>query len=442
MSNRNKIIVLAILIALVALPYWRIKNNSEFFVRGVMNHLEHMGTWNHSSIESSLDGNVTVHGVRFTPNGFKQSILINSISIHADMRKLLFSGPQKLTTHVPNNLTISFKNISFDNNSQDYLTAAEKQNYWPMAAGYLGAFGCGTGPEPNFSPEQWRGIMATSPQFDIELNYSLVDSYHIDFNLNIESTDNWYIVWSGTLTRTSDIAQISFQDTIVEKLYYYHADQGFNKKRNDFCAQQNNESFSAYRVRSAEEIQTQLRIYHGKEMPAMLSNQYQRSLAENIEINAIFDLLEPQYIYEFADLSQKDFFIKSDIEAAFGESDYKQIELADIDFLELDIETLRTELEAKEAEAKRLEDEANAPKELLKTIKHTVGGETPNEYVIKDWNEAIGENIRVRTKRGRPIFGKLLSINKTHLTIATRYMRGDATISVAKKDVVRMTKTR
>ncbi|MCB1581776.1 MAG: hypothetical protein R3E90_07430 [Marinicella sp.] len=442
MSNRNKIILLVLLIAVIALPYWRVKSNSKFFVDGVINHLENMGVWNHSSVEVSLDGNVKVLGVQFIPNGFKQAMNIDSVNIHVDMRRLLFSSPHKLTTHVPNNLTISFNNVSFEHNSSDFQKAAEQQNYWPVAVGYLGAYGCGTGAEPNYTSEQWDEILPTAPQFNIELNYSLVDSYHIDFNLNIESDGNWYIVWSGTLTRTSDVDLISFHDTIIEKLYYHHADMGFNQKRNEFCAQQNNESFSAYRVNSAEEIQTQLRVYHGKEMPSLLSNQYQRSLAEGIEINAIFDLSEPKYIYEFADLKQKDFFEQSQIEAAFGENDYKKIDLADIDFLELDMETLRAELEAKEQEAKRLEAEANAPKELLKTIKHTVGGESPNEIVIKDWNEAIGENIRVRTKRGRPIFGRLLSVNDTHLTIATRYMRGDATISVAKKDVVRMTKTR
>jgi hypothetical protein len=442
MSNRNKIIILAILAVLIIAPYWRIKSNSQFFFDGVKNHLNQIGSWTNGNISSSLDGTVTVKDVRFTPHGYKQSIEIDSIKLHSDVRRLLVTGAHKLTTHVPNNLTISFKNARYASNAQDLKTAAEKENYFPMAVGFLGAYGCGTGLEPNFSPDQWQEILSSGPDFNLELSYSLVDSYHIDFNLNIESENNWYIVWSGTLTRTSDIEQISFEDTIIEKLYYYHADQGFNQKRNEYCAQQNNDSFSNYRVRSAEEIQTHLRVYYGKEMPPLLSNQYQRSLAEDIEINAIFYLNEPKYIYELAAMKQKSFIDESEIEAAFGENDYKKIELSKIDFLELDMETLRAEMEAKEAEAKRLEAEANAPKELLKTIKYTVGGESPNEVVIKNWNEAIGENIRVRTKRGRPIFGKLLSISDTHLTIATRYMRGDATITVAKKDVVRMTKTR
>jgi len=441
MNNRNKIIVLVIMVALVAIPYWRIKSNSEFFVDGIMSHLNHLGTWSHASVDTSLNGKVSINRVRFTPRGFRQTISIESIDVHSDMRKLLLSSAQHLTTHVPESMTLSINNAQLQDNASDYSMAVEKNNYWPMAVGYLGAYGCGTGPGPSFSPDQWDQILTSAPQFNMELSYSLIDDYHLDFNLNIDSLDNWFIAWSGTLTRSSDVPKISFNDTIVDTLYYYHSDQGFNKKRNEYCATQNNNSFSAYRLKGAEEIQGYLRVYAGKEMPQFLSNQYQRSLAENIEVNSILKLKEPKYLYEFAALSQNEALGLLTIEAAIGENEYQPIELTDIDFLELDMETLRTEMEAKEQEAKRVEVEANQPKELLKTITHTMGG-TQSEYLIENWNQAIGQNIKIKTKRGRPFFGKLMSIGDTHLTITSRYMSGSATITVAKKDVVYMTASR
>jgi hypothetical protein len=441
MSNRNKIIVLAILIALVGVPYWRITSNSEFYVNGIMNHLGHLGTWNHKSIDTSLNGKVTVRGIRFIPKGYRQAISIDSIDVHSDMRKLLFKGAHELTTHVPNNLTLSFNGVRFDGNATDFQTVAVEQNYWPMTAGYLGAFGCGEGPTPNFTADQWRQIVKTNPNFNIELSYSLIDPYHLDFNLNVDSPDNWFVAWSGTLTRTSDVAKITFNDTIIDTLYYYHADQGFNKKRNEYCGKKQG-SIPAYRVKSADEIQSHLRVYLGKEMPSLLSNKYQRSLAENIEVNVIFKLNEPKYIFEFANMSQTEFISSNVIEAALGEQEYEEIALADIDFINLDMETLRAEMEAKEQETKRKEEEPNAPKELLKTVKHTIGGRAPDEYVVSDWNSAIGQNIKIRTKRGRPIFGKLLAISGSHLTVSSRYIKGNATITVAKKDVVRMTRVR
>ncbi len=98
-------------------------------------------------------------------------------------------------------------------------------------------------------------------------------------------------------------------------------------------------------------------------------------------------------------------------------------------------------MEAKQKEADRLEAEANKPKELLKTITHSIG-QSVNEVKINNWALAVGQNIKVRTKRGRPIFGRLLAIDTKQLTIATKYMRGDATITVSRKDVVSMSVSR
>lgn len=438
MSNKNKIIIIIIVAALVGLPYWRINSNSKVFADGVVNQLKKLGTWSFQSVDTELNGQITINDLRFVPKGFKQGMMVDSIEVHSDIRKLIFSSPVNLLQQLPKSMTLSLNQVQIDNNADDFITKTESQNYWPMVVGYLGAYGCGTAPGPGFSDTQWDGIFDSQPEFNIEISYSQVDDYHLDFNFNIDSPSNWYIAWSGTLTRTSDVPEITFEDTILETLYYYHVDKGFNQKRNAYCATENNDSFAAYRLKSAEEIQKYLRVYAGKELPQFLSNQYQRSLAENIEVNAIFKFREPLYLEEFANMAQKEFFSSIELEAAIGENPYQAIELSDIDFLELDMETLRAEMEAKQKEAARLEAEANKPKELLKTITHTMGG-TKNEYVIDDWNTAIGQNIKIRTKRGRPIFGRLLSIDDTHLTIASRYMRGDVTMTVAKSNVVSMT---
>lgn len=441
MNNRTKLIVLAVLLAAVALPYWRINHNSQFFAEGIIGHLSHLGEWSQKGVSTSLNGEVSIHDLTFRPKGYQQSILIDSIKVHTDMKKLLFSGTQNLITHMPKTMTLSFSNARVATDGQDLQKAINQVNYWPMAGQFLGAFGCGQSPGPAFSDQQWQAIFPMTPSFNLEVSYSLVDDYHIDFNVNIDSPGNWFIAWSGTLTRASDIERLSFNDTIMDTLYYYHIDQGFNKKRNDMCAKANKDSFAAYRLKSAEEIQKHLRVYAGKEMPDFLSNQYQRALSENIELNVIFELVEPKYIFEVADMTQSQFYGQVDIEAALGENEYLKIELADIDFLELDMDTLRAEMEAKQKEAERLEAEANKPKELLKTITRTIG-KSVNEVKISDWSEAVGQNIKVRTKRGRPIFGRLISIDSEQLTIASKYMRGDATITVARKDVVSMSVSR
>lgn len=437
MNNTNKIIILIVLAALIGLPYWRIKHNSEFFAEGILAQLGQLGEWSHESTEIALNGELTINKLTFRPTGYRQKISIDAIDVNVDMKKLLFSSSSKLISHIPTNLTMTFQNARVNETNGDLQTAINRANYWPMAASFLGAFGCGETTGPSFSDAQWQQIFSTNPSFNLELNYSLVDDYHIDFNLNVDSPSNWFIAWSGTLTRSSDIDRISFHDTVIDTLYYYHSDQGFNQKRNDVCATANKNSFAAYRRNSAEEIQKYLRVFANAEMSPFLSNQYQRILGPDIELNAIFDLREPRYIFEVAEMSQMDYYSRIDMEAALGESEYQKIELAEIDYLELDMETLRAEMEAKKQEAARLEAEANRPKELLKTITHSVGKKV-KEVRINNWSQAVGKNIKVRTKRGRPIFGRLLSINDKQLTIVSKYMRGDATITVSRDDVVSM----
>jgi hypothetical protein len=441
MRNQTKIIILLIIIAIVAVPYWRINKNSSYFVDGLIQHLNNLGTWSSPNVDASLNGRIIATNLKFTPKGYRQTLNIRSMEVQTDIKKLLISGGNELVTNIPSSTSMSLKNVTYGTNAKDFFAASQGSGYWPLVAGFMGAPGCGQVDDFTYSEQQWAQLFPQPPTFNIELSYSLIDDYHIDFNLNIDSPNNWYIVWSGTLTRRSDVPKITFNDTIIETLYYYHVDQGFNKRRNDLCASENNNSFAAYRLKGAEQLQKYLRVYAEKEMSQVLGNQYQRALSENIELNAIFKLHEAKFLYEFANISQKDFWAMTDIEVALGENEYQHIELADIDYLELDMETLREEMEAKEREAARKEAEANKPKELLKTIRHTIGGTNRNETFVDDWQQAIGKNIRVKTKRGRPIFGKLISISESHLTISTRYMRGNATITVANKDVISMTTT-
>lgn len=442
MTNKSKLIVLAILVAVLVVPYLQIKHNSKFFAEGILSQLGELGEWSNQGVDTALNGQVTLRNLSFRPTGYRQSISVDSIQVRTDIKKLLFSGSQELTSHIPKTMTLSFRNVRVVNaQSGDLQSAINRNNYWPMAGSYLGAFGCGKGSGPSFSNEQWQQIFKSTPSFDLEVSYSLLDDYHIDFNINIESPDNWFIVWSGTLTRPSDGERITFNETIVDTLYYYHSDQGFNQKRNSVCAAANRDSYSAYRLNSAEEIQKYLRVYAGKQMPDTLSNKYQRSLEEDVEMNAIFKLKEPKYLFQVAAMEQTEFYSQVDIEAAMGENEYQKIELIDIDFLDLDMDTLRAEMEAKQQEAERLEAEANEPKELLKIITTTIG-KGSNEVKISDWSKAVGQNIKVRTKRGRPIFGRLLAIDDEQLTIVSRYIRGDATITVLRKDVVSMSVSR
>lgn len=434
--NKKNIIIILIVVALVALPWWRINHNSEFFVEGVMSHLSHLGDWSYRDHSVSISGDIAIEEVQFKPRGYQDVIQVDSIAVTTDARDLLFTKSTDLLVKLPPELTINFNHVQVVNAQSRLLNNIVETNYYPMVVGYLGAFGCGEGPGPSFSVEQWQTMNSLRPVFDVKLTYAQVDDYAIDFNLNINSPGNWFTTWSGGLTRASDDERLSFHDTIVDTLYYYYADQGFNSKRNQLCGQDQQSTFAAYRSNSSEALQQALRIYAGGEMSAKLANQYQRSLQADVEYNAIFKLKEPKYIFEFAGWSQSELFKNSIIEAALGEQEYQDVKLSKIDHLDLDIETLKREMEQRDALIKQREEEANKPKELIRRIKTHVGGPQKREYTLKNWSDAIGQSVKIKTKRGRPIFGVLKAINADQVTVSTRFKSGDATITISRKDVL------
>ena len=434
--NKKNIIIICILIALVALPWWRINHNSEFFVEGVMSHLSHLGDWSYQDHSVSISGDIAIKGVQFKPRGYQDVIQVDSITVTTDARDLLFTKSTDLLVKLPPELTVNFNHVQVVNANSRLLNNIMENNYYPMVVGYLGAYGCGAGAGPSFSAEQWQAMNTLQPAFDVKLTYALVDEYNIDFNLNINSSGNWFVTWSGGLARSSNDDRLTFHDTIVDTLYYYYADQGFNSKRNQLCGQDKKSSFSAYRMSSSEALQQALRIYAGGEMSPKLANQYQRSLQADVEYNAIFKLNEPKYIFEFAGWAQSELFRNSTIEAALGEQEYQAVKLSKIDHLDLDIETLRRDMEQREAHLKKQEQKANKPKELIRRIKTHVGGQQTREYTLNNWSDAIGQSVKVKTKRGRPVFGVLKAISADQVTVSTRFKSGDATINISRKDVL------
>lgn len=434
--NRKNIIIIVIIALLVGLPWWRINHNSQFFVEGVFSQLNQLGDWDYQSYSTSISGDIAIEKVQFKPRGYREVIKIDSITLTTDARDLLFTAATDLLVKLPEKMTINFNQAQLIDPGSALQKTIYDNNYYPMVVGYLGAFGCGENSGPSFSEQQWQKMMPQTPEFDVKLTYALVDEYTLDFNININSTDNWYVTWSGSLARTSNDDRLSFHDTIIDTLYYYYADHGFNEKRNALCGGKPQSSFATYRGGSAKALQQNLRVYAEAEMSQKLSNLYQRSLQTDIEFNAIFKLNEPMYMFEFSSWGQRQLFANSHIEAAIGEQEYQAIKLSKIDHLNLDMATLRNDMEQREQLLKAREKSENQPKERIKQVKTHIGGQQKKEVVLTNWSDAIGQKVKVKTKRGRPVFGVLKAINDQQVTVSTRFKSGDATISIQRKDVL------
>lgn len=435
MKNKN-ILIVVILIVLLALPWWRINHNSQFFVEGVFSQLSHLGDWDYQNYSVSISGDIAIEKVQFKPLGYRQVVNIESITLTTDVRDLLFTKATDLLFKLPPQLAVNFNHVQVADRTGDLQKKINAANYYPMVVGYLGAFGCGDNPGPSYSEQQWQKISPQPPVFDVKLTYALVDDFTLDFNVNINNIENWYVAWSGSLTRSNNEDHLTFHDAILDTLYYYYADQGFNKKRNDLCGTQKQSSFAGYRLNSAEALQQNLRVYAGGEMSQKLSNLYQRSLQSDVEYNAIFKLNEAKYIFEFAAWSQSQLLANSQIEAALGEQEYQAIQLSKIDYLNLDIDTLRSNMEQRQQLQEDQQAADNEPKKVVRQVKTHIGGQQRNETIISDWSTAVGQDVKIKTKRGRPIFGVLMAVNDQMVTVTTRFKSGDATISIQRKDVL------
>lgn len=432
--NNNKIIALIVIALLVGLPFWRIQDNSKYYVEGLMGHLGALGTWKHSQMETSIDGQIKLSRLTFIPAGNRQGYQIDSMHIQADVWDLLLKNSRDLVALAPESLGVNLNGVRFNNNGNDLQKDVYAADFWPLAAGHLGHFACGDEANGAYSSAQWQSMYPNGLSHDLEITYQLTDALNIDFSINIQTEDAWYITWSGSLARASDVPRITFDDTIVDTLYYYQADQGFNAKRNEMCAKKHRNSFAAFRLESANQLQQLLRALVAKDMPEKLSNMYQRSLAADTELNAILKLDEPKYMFELVAMTQNEILENSGLEVALGENEYSVVELKAIDHLNLNMELLRSQMEAQEQKA-AAEAEKNKPKELIQVITHKIGAEKKTSN-LTNWADAIGENVRIKTKRGRPIFGKLLSMDANQLTISTRYMSGNATLTVPRKEVM------
>ncbi|WP_395374066.1 hypothetical protein [Marinicella sp. W31] len=435
--NKNKLIVLVILVAAVAYPWWRLKTQSEKFVETFFDKAASMGTWRYGEVKLALSGVIHVSNVQLTPTGYTQGFRIRSVDMETNIWDLLLTSELGLIEALPSNLTITAKDIQFMGAGNDLQEMIVERDYWPVVVGYQGGFGCGDEFDRSFSYQQWQQIMPNYPVFDMEINYQNTGNFGLNFGVGIQARDLWYVNWSGTLELTDNSGKFIFQDTLVEQLYYTYQDAGFNAKRNKLCQKNHQDSFAAYRLHSAERLQQQLRVLVSQEMTEEVSNWYQRSLFPDSEINAIFNFKNKEYLQRVFDGEQTDFLGQVDIEVALDESNYTPLDLRKINYLAMDPELLKDQYEQKKKREEERLAALNQPKELIKTVKTTIGKQNRTTYInIKNWDDAVGSKVVVRTRRGRPIFGRLKAVKGDEIIMTSQYVSGKAEISIQRGNIL------
>lgn len=429
--------MLLILVVAVAAPWWRLKTQSEKFVETFFDKAASMGAWRYGDVNFSLSGDIRVSNVQLTPTGFTQGFRIRAVKMETNLWDLLLASELSLIQALPANLSINASGIQFFGSGNDLQESIVERDYWPAVVGYQGGFGCGDEFDRSFTYPQWQQMVNFNPVFDMEINYQNTGNYGLSFGIRLRARTLWQVNWSGTLELTDNNGEFTFQDALIERLYYTYQDVGFNTLRNQFCQRNHQDSFAAFRLHSSERLQQQLRVLLSQEMPQELSNWYQRSLFPDSEINAIFNLRDKQYVQRIFHGDQTEFLSRADIEVAIDENDYASLELEKINYLAMDPDLLKDQYEQKKKREEERLAALNQPKELIKTVKTTIGKKNSPSYVnVKDWNDAVGSKVVVRTRRGRPIFGRLKQVENDKIIMTSKYITGTAEIAVERKNIL------
>jgi hypothetical protein len=429
---KNKIIGILIAIALLSIyPIWRYSSNAKVFAEAVIAHAAGLGKWSYGSISSNFDGKNTIRNLTFSPESFEQQFTIDSAVISTSPMFLLKSSAFDLGYMLPETLSLSINSAVLTTQAQDINNTLREQSMWMLMAGYSGSFGCNRESYTSFDGSSWENILDNDQYFNIDLFYSRQENGSLDVDLTLDAENLFSTTWSSNLTSSYPDNQIIINDLIVEKLYYFYLDNGFNIKRNDACKQNYNGSFAAYRLSSAEHLQNYLRTSFQKELPDVLINWYQRMLAPDVEYNAIITLDERQYLNQVFNIDQRTLYENAVVEISTSDNEYLPVTLKEIDFTAIDSEMLKKESLKRELLKKQAEQDKLKPKvDVLKPRIYTIGAKKSAKVALNKLNTAINRKVRVKTARGRPITGVITQVDGKYLTLETSFKKGRATLTI------------
>lgn len=425
------LIIVAVLILLSIYPIWRYYSNAKTLANTVMTYSSGLGSWSNSGISAGMDGKITVRRPVFTPSGYAQSFEAEEMVIKADAMFILKSSKSELKDYLPDTMTISVNSIVLDSKSDDIYGTLKNNSLWKLQAGYAGSFGCTRELYTEFDDLTWSKIIPESQSYNIDLFYSRQANGSIDADLTLDVEGKFTSTWSANLKPSFNDRKIVVNDLLIDKIFYYYLDYGFNEIRNSACAANNKDSFAAYRISSVEQIQKYLRTNYIKEMPKDLLTLYQKLLAPDAEYNIIFKFPEKEYIGAIYSMPQVDFYTKTEIEISTDNNKYKQIELTDIDYTKVDSEQLLKEHEIRERKKKEEEQaRIEAEKNKNKPVVYTIGGNKATNIPLNKISSVIGKRVRIKTLRGRPVTGYLLSVDNNLVELDSIFRTGRAKITL------------
>jgi hypothetical protein len=429
---KNKIIILLmVLLVLSIYPIWRYTSNAKILVDNLLDKSAPLGKWTHGSVSTSFSGEITVSNLFFNPEGYEQGFEIKSMKITVDPLFILKHSRIELGYLLPETVSLSLNSIRLNTKSDDLFSSFKTKNLWMPVAGFAGSFGCNKDSLNEFDPKDIDQIINPDQVFNLDLYYARLIDGTIDFDLIIDAEEMFSTTWSSNLQSSYQDKRIIPEELLVEELFYSYLDNGYNLKRNNICAQNYNDSFAAYRLNAAKQLQKFLRVNYTKELPKILTTWYQRSLNPEAEYNAVIEFPERKFLSNIFMMDQAQFFTNTEVKISLTPTEYEPVVLKPIDFTNIDQEQLMKEhlkiqQELKQQEvAKQQEIEDKNKPNIVK-----IGHKKSSYIAISNLGSYIDRRIRIKTQIGRPIKGILAAVHKDIIVLNTAYKTGSAELSL------------
>lgn len=386
----------------------------------------------YGGVTVSPAGSVGVSQLRIMSNFTNDSFTIGAIRLKAPNFLALLHTRWQLSHHqAPRELALSFEDFELPLSSSGFPSAGLSSFFRPEAQssplGNLDALGCG--PVTTFGPAEWREMGYDRFISGLEIGYR-ADPKNNVLDLQMDShMRNW-----ATLKLDTSFALTKLPESPIElaveftpkltKLNFVLRDDGFNQRRNAYCAAKAGKAIPDYLADHVRQVVERLRI-NGVTLGPGLIAAYQRYLTEGGTLTITATPPAPANLAELHEYAPADALKVLGLALKVNETTVADLTV-DWDAAKL-ARILNPEPEPKpELETTTAKPAPQAPVMVQKNYHPTPVGEL---------GQHVGKIVKLRTTTGAQYHGHLEAFAEGLVRVTVRKSGGSVTLSLRANEI-------
>ncbi|MDS4028299.1 MAG: hypothetical protein RKO25_15105 [Candidatus Contendobacter sp.] len=390
----------------------------------------------YGGINISLTGSVGVNQLRIKPHAINDAITIGAVRLNVHNFLDLFNIRWQLSQNqLPETLSLAFQDLEMplSDGILNTILAGRAAKKSPFA--HLDALGCG--PVTAFGAAEWREMGYDRFVGNMEVGYRIdaknnMLKLFVDGNLRDRATLNLDIdlTWAKLPESPTDLA-FAFAPKLA-KLNFVLRDDGFNQRRNAYCAAKAGKPLPEYLADHVQQVVERLRA-NGILPSTGLIAAYQSYLNEG---GTLTITVSPPVPINPAELHR---YAPTDAVQLLGlRIKANEVAVADVP-LDWDAAKVVKALDIKPEPKPEPEPESPPPPAPAPTPPTPVEVEkvyqTYHPTPVGDLNRYVGKIIRLRTASGAQYRGRLDAISEDKIRVTVHKSGGSAVLSLRANEI-------